>query len=367
MFRICFLVQLPPPVHGSANISKILVESPIINNAFNLTVIPLHFAKDNKQLGFFSLSKVAKMIGYGLRLISVLRSFKPDVVYFTVSPKGLSFYRDVCYVFILKLWKSKIVYHLHVKGIKEESEESSLKKILYKCIFKNTYVITLSDMLAYDLEAVYGKQPFIVNNGIQNVIHDDNILSRPASRKPKILFLSNLMKLKGVFVLLQALVLLKRKTQHFHAVIAGNNADLTRTDVENFIAANNIADCVVVKNGMYATEKYEAFKDAYLFVHPTLNDAFPLVILEAMQFGLPVISTIEGSIPEIVDDGVTGILIAKNDAQALAEKIEYLLREGDTARKMGSAGRAKFLAEYTSEKMEQNVKEVLMKICSDKV
>ncbi|MCX8490131.1 MAG: glycosyltransferase family 4 protein, partial [Cyclobacteriaceae bacterium] len=97
-------------------------------------------------------------------------------------------------------------------------------------------------------------------------------------------------------------------------------------------------------------------------IHPTLNDAFPLVILEAMQHRLPVISTYEGAIPEIVDDLTTGFLVVKNDVEALVGKIEVLLDNETIRKEMGLAGQRKFLTNYTVEKMEENITKVLHEI-----
>ena len=89
------------------------------------------------------------------------------------------------------------------------------------------------------------------------------------------------------------------------------------------------------------------------------NECFPLVLLEAMEHGLPCISTTEGGIPGIVDDGKTGFLVPKHDAVALADKIEMFIRDTDLRHKMGSAGREKFEREFTLEVFEKRMVEIL--------
>jgi len=74
-----------------------------------------------------------------------------------------------------------------------------------------------------------------------------------------------------------------------------------------------------------------------------------------MQAGLPVVSTFEGAIPEIVDDGVTGFLVPQKNPQALAEKLEILIKDSELRQKMGAAGRKKFLEKYTVDKFENNL------------
>ena len=124
-----------------------------------------------------------------------------------------------------------------------------------------------------------------------------------------------------------------------------------------------MSQSVIVEDAKYGDEKHVAFMVADIFVHPTLNDAFPLVILEAMQFQLPVVSTFEGAIPEIVDHERTGFLVAKGDDDELHKQIEYLMMNQQIREEMGRAGRNKFLSTYTAEIMEMNLRNVLEHIC----
>ena len=127
----------------------------------------------------------------------------------------------------------------------------------------------------------------------------------------------------------------------------------------------------VVKRGLegmaaYHGRKYGKDKVAFLnaadiFVFPTFyhNECFPLVLLEAMEHGVACISTTEGDIPGIIDDGRTGFLVPKHDAVALADKIEMFIRDTDLRHKMGSAGREKFEREFTLEVFEKRIVEIL--------
>ena len=71
------------------------------------------------------------------------------------------------------------------------------------------------------------------------------------------------------------------------------------------------------------------------------------------------ISTTEGGIPGIIDDGKTGFLVPKHDAVALADKIEMFIRDTDLLHKMGEAGREKFEREFTLEVFEKRIVEIL--------
>ena len=89
------------------------------------------------------------------------------------------------------------------------------------------------------------------------------------------------------------------------------------------------------------------------------NECFSLVLLEAMEHGLPCISTTEGGIPGIVDDGKTGFLVPKHDVAVLDDKILLLLNDSVLRSNMGKVGREKFEKEFTLEAFEKRMTWIL--------
>jgi len=116
----------------------------------------------------------------------------------------------------------------------------------------------------------------------------------------------------------------------------------------------------------YGEEKRTAFKKADIFVHPTFNDCLPLVLLEAMQYSIPIVSTFEGAIPDVVEDGISGFLVPQRDVGALANKLEVLIKDPVLRQKMGSAGRAKYDAQFTLERFERRMVEILNQVAEKK-
>lgn len=82
-----------------------------------------------------------------------------------------------------------------------------------------------------------------------------------------------------------------------------------------------------------------------------------------MQHNLPCISTTEGGIPDIIDDGKIGFLVPKYNAQTLAEKIQVLLTDAELRQRMGKAGREKFEKDFTLEVFEKRMDEILNNMC----
>jgi glycosyltransferase involved in cell wall biosynthesis len=98
--------------------------------------------------------------------------------------------------------------------------------------------------------------------------------------------------------------------------------------------------------GSNAEELRRLYRECDVFVLPSRGDINPWVILEAMASGLPVVSTRVGAIPEQVEDGVTGLLVAPGDRAALVEALIALAADPELRRSMGAAGRAKVEAEF---------------------
>ena len=99
-----------------------------------------------------------------------------------------------------------------------------------------------------------------------------------------------------------------------------------------------------------------------ILVFPTKHESFPLIILEAMQFGIPVIATKEGAISEIVTDGETGILIDKDTPSQIAEKLQLLKNNPELCIKMGNKARLKYEQKYTIGHFERNLENVFNNI-----
>lgn len=87
--------------------------------------------------------------------------------------------------------------------------------------------------------------------------------------------------------------------------------------------------------------------------------------LEAMQFELPVISTDEGAIPEIIIDGYNGFIVPKNDPVTLADKIITLVNDDALRKEMGFKGKQRFEEFYTLSKFEQNFTNIIQQIITD--
>ena len=121
-------------------------------------------------------------------------------------------------------------------------------------------------------------------------------------------------------------------------------------------------DYVKYNGPKYGKDKVAFFSNADIFVQPTLNDCFPLTLLEAMQYKLPIVSTHEGAVPDIVTDGKNGLVCQREDALGTATAIETLLKDEETRTQMGENGYKIFKEKFTLDIFNNNITRILKEL-----
>src|SRR5687768_1203895 len=147
---ILFILHIPPPVNGAAMVGKFIKGSLVINQAFNSDYINLTTSFALNKIGKGGIDKFFTLLRIQSKVIKALFYNNYHLCYMSLTAKGAGFYKDLFVVAILKLFNKKIIYHLHNKGIANNSK-NRLNKYLYKFVFKNTKTILLSSYLYYDV------------------------------------------------------------------------------------------------------------------------------------------------------------------------------------------------------------------------
>lgn len=366
MKKVLFILHWPPPVHGSSVMGLHIKNSKLIKESFNADYINLTTSQNLSEIGKLSIMTINKFFKIFISVISKNIIKKYDLCYMAITINGKAFYKDVFIVFILKIFKTNLVFHLHNKGASTYS--NFIRKKLYSYVFNNTSVILLSKYLYPDIQNYVNKsQIHICPNGIPNIKIENICECSRGNTTVNILFLSNMIESKGVFVLLDACQLLKKKGLRFHCIFVGGWADVNKDSFDAQVIQNGLQNFVTYEGIKYDAEKWNYYLKSDIFAFPTFyhNEAFSLVIIESMQFSLPVVTTYEGGIPDIVKDGITGFLIPPKDVKVLAEKLELLIKTPNIRQKMGNAGFARYKNKFTIQHFENNLKNILNQIINE--
>lgn len=357
--RILIIAPLPPPVHGSAMVSQYIRESTVLNEAFQMDFVNLSTSRRMDEIGKRNPRKLIRFIGAYAQVFSKLMKYRYDLCYLAITCHGIGFLKDAPFVWLCKLFRRKVVIHQHNKGMASDVHRWPYRWLL-PLTYRHTSVILLSWRLYPDVsQVVRREQVHICANGIGNsacACMDKRVI-------PHILFLSNLMVSKGIFVLLDACKVLKDKGYTFVChIVGGETKEITRVRFEEEICNRGLQGIVLYHGPRYGEEKWRFFHEADLFVHPTLDDCFPLTILEAMSFGLPVVATSEGAIPDMITDGVTGFLCNRENVCSLVNAIEKLLNDKNLRKQMGDKACCRYKERYTLEAFTKTLRDVLSDI-----
>lgn len=360
--NVLFLVHLPPPVHGAAIACNYIKSSELINEEIEGVYINLALNTRLSESGKASIKKIKPVFVLVKSLLFILFRKHFDLCHFSISSNGLGFYKDFILVIILKIFRIKIVYHFHNKGVASGSKKS-INKVLYRIAFRNTKSILLSPSLFEDIKMfVKPSNVYYCPYGIP-IVKRKIILCNNSnvSRSCNLLFLSNMMLEKGVYVLLEALQILKKQNLKFVCHFVGGWGDIIEKDFNRELMERELSDVVFAHGPKYQEDKYKFFEKADIFIFPTFYhfEAFPLVTLEAMQFGLPIITTNEGGLKDIVLDNTTGLLVPQKDSIKLAEKIELLINQKEFREKLGEEGKIRFFQNFTIHKFEGSIVNIL--------
>lgn len=360
--NILFLLHLPPPVHGSTIVGKQIKDSKIINYEFKGRYVNLILSKKVNESGKVNLIKALRFLRIWFKLFGLLLFRRPDLCYFALTTTGAGFKKDVLLIALLRIFNVKILYHLHNKGISQLNKKD-VDDFLYRFVFAHSFVILLSENLYYDIERYVPMDMIhICSNGIKDYQPVAALSLTPEIRPFNILFLSNLLVDKGVYDLIDACSILNKKGLYFNCDFVGGEGNISVEEFNKYVNQKGLSNKVKYLGKRYGKLKEMTYEQADIFVFPTRNECFGLVLLEAMQHRLPVIATYEGGIPDIVEDGKNGYLIEKGDVNALAAKIEILLRYPEIRVKMGNNGRATYENKFTDEIFEQKMLRILKNV-----
>lgn len=364
--KILFLIQLPPPIHGVSVINEHIYNLDIFNRCFKKDDVELKFSNSLETLSQLSFEKIFRTFKISYNLIKKCKAFRPNFIYFTISPSNNTFYRDLLYVLIIKVMRVHPIYHLHGKGIADNITKHGYLLKIYRWVFNKATIIHLSEgLLASEITPLNlsNTKTYTLQNGIKKVEGSSSF--KIEDKEDDILFLSNLFPSKGIFVLLEALQLVITKRPLIKVNIVGDTVNPNNLkNVNDTIDSRGLKKNVIVHGSKTGAQKNAFFESSKIFVHPTLNDAFPLVILEALQYGLPVISTFEGAIPEIINQN-TGVLLPKNRPKMLADAIIKMLDNTPELIKMSANCRSHFSEYYSLDRFDKNLNVIFESILEE--
>jgi glycosyltransferase involved in cell wall biosynthesis len=207
--------------------------------------------------------------------------------------------------------------------------------------------IVLLPSLAREVEWIQPRRTVVVPNGVEDTTED--VSPPPGSGALRVLFVGALTERKGLRDLLEAIALLCERNVPVRCVCVGSfSTPATEESTRSLIRSRQLEDHVILTGEKYGDDKLREYRSADVFCFPTRDtENLPLVILEAMQFRLPVVTTRWRALPELVEEGEAGFLVPPHDPGALAARLEHLANHPEVRHRLGQAGREAYLRRFT--------------------
>jgi Glycosyltransferase len=155
-------------------------------------------------------------------------------------------------------------------------------------------------------------------------------------------------KAKGQDIILRAMA---KSSMDITAAFAGDG--IMRKEYEALAAALNISDRVEFLGTVYPIRDY--LRQAKMFVLVSSYEGLPIALLEAMSEGMPIVATNVGGVPELITNGITGLLIRPNNPTALANAILELLGDEDKAIEMGNRAKMRIEADFSIDQYTERI------------
>lgn len=211
------------------------------------------------------------------------------------------------------------------------------------------FVVTVSDYNRRHLAQLAGRDGVVrIYNGIDLDRFSAN--GQATGDPPLVLAVARLVEKKGLDDLVRACARLRADGRRFRCAIVGKGPK--ERALRQLIAALRVGDVVELAGPVPRERLLELYKRAAVVAAPCVvaadgnRDGLPTVLVEAMALGVPVVATDVTGIPELVEDGRTGILVPQRSPDALAAAIARLLDDRETARALAEAARRRVEADF---------------------
>lgn len=361
MKKILIVGQTPPPFGGQAVMIQHLLKGRY--KGIRLVHVRMAFSKEMNEIGKPNLFKFFHLIY--LVFLVIYKRFRHDIsilYYPPTGPNKVPFYRDAVVLLCVRPFFKKIIFHFHASGISELYPRLGpfSQLIFRRAYFRPDVGIRLSDYSINDSAILRVKQEFIIPYGIP-----DSFLAFKGAKVQRsictILFVGILNESKGIEILVESCGLLRKEGYDFKVNVLGKfeSAEFDQR-VRNKVLTLGLDDSFSFLGVKSGQEKFQIYAQADIFCFPTYFEAesFPVVLVEALCFGLPIVSTKWRGIPTMVKDNENGMLTDIKNPAATAAKLKVLITNSRLRSEMGIKGRKLYTDYFSIEQYHENLSKV---------
>ena len=353
---ILLIGPFPEPLSGVSIANQVVNEVLSEDSQFEVDLINTSYSIFDEEIGKFSFKKAFFYLTLNLNIFKI---FKHKIIYIT---PGQTFYGILKYGFFIILgsvFRKELIIHVHGNYLgKEYQSLKGFKRVLfYFLVSRFTKGIVLSNSLKHNLTPfLEDKNIFSLPNFAQDYLYAED--KKLVNDELRIFYLSNLMKEKGIFCLLNALKNLEKNNIIYKAKIAGNIDQKYSKEILNLFTELKNAEYIGVVNG---DDKKNLLKWGNVFVLPTFYkmEGQPISILEAMATENLVVTTNHAGIPDIFKDKVNGYLVKKNSIKSIQDILTYIASNKSEIERIATYNKEYFLDNFTVNSFKKNLIKII--------
>lgn len=356
----------PPPYHGVSVMTDVM-ETAL--RAIGCKVARVDTA-DRRQLGNvgrLDIGNVVLGVKHAWQSWRAARTGEIEVTVLPVSQAALPVLRDALFAVGPALCGSHIVLHLHGSYFGRFYQEASfgVRSAVRWLTRRASLALVLSENGCANFEGLLPPDRIkVLPNAVPDLGTGPGEGATRGSGTFRVLYLANLVRTKGYLDVLRAAAMLKRRISRFEVLLAGEVYDGAE-EAAALVEKHDLVGTVRFEGVVTGATKERLLRTADVLAFPTYYpfEGQPLVLLEAMAAGLPIVTTRQGYIADTVEEGGNAIIVPARSAEALATALADLWREPARRERMGQRSRHLWESRYRPELLAQRVEEIL-KLCA---
>ena len=387
--KLLVFAHTPPPHHGQSYMVQLMLEGfggdcrkrrgvPGTNrHGVECYHVNVRLSNELEDIGSFRFGKLLLLVGYCLQAIWCRYRYGVENFYYIPAPgKHSAIYRDWVVMFLCRPFFKRLILHWEAAGLAkwlETSVQMPARALTFRLMREVSLSVILSKYTRADAEKLFSRRICVVHNGIPDPCPDFDraVLPRRRSRRAaraelmsgrsqsdddtrifKVLYVAHCTRDKGLFDAIEGVLLANRKLQaegsaiSMKLVVAGTFLTAEEQDeFERLHARPEVRSAVEYLGFIEGARKTETFSLADAFCFPTYyrNESQPVSLIEAMAFGLPIVTTGWRSIPELLPADYPGVVPIRSP-QHVAEALLRLVNSD-----VGEQLRGIFLRQFTAE------------------
>ncbi|MEM9480801.1 MAG: glycosyltransferase family 4 protein [Verrucomicrobiota bacterium] len=353
--RLVLVGQLPPPFHGQAVATKLLAESRW--EGLETKVVRMDFSEEIDEVGSFKLGKLFKLMSLLGKTLAARRRGGHNVLYYPpAGPDTVPVLRDIVFLFLVRPFFRQTVFHFHAGGLPVYLRKKGIVQKLARFVYRRPSVcIELFRKPKEERVApVIGGKEVVVTNGVEGP--PDGLTPERGARR-KIAYLGALNEGKGIIELIQTAAAMAQPDVYFEVAGSWSSAEFEKAAKEA-VAKKGLGDKVRFVGEVRDEAKWKFLLGADVFFFPSHyeRENLPLVVIEAMACGLPVVATRWRGIPSLLDGCPHARVLDPGDIDGFALALSEILADDQLLEEAAREDiRSFYRGRYTVEKFREGV------------